>query len=181
MQWSIQHITSSPRFPYGNVHAEKAVYIIKQIYQKANGIKLALLLLKTTPITNKNGTVHDAPTNMFFGRQLKAHLPMFWCQKYLNTCTENDSGADFEVPSKYGIGQNVWIKLELNTKWVPGKIMQVLPNQSYLVSVSDGCSFRRNEHHITRRPGAKSSNVPQLPHLPHEQPQSYNLRPRKNL
>ena len=29
MQWSIQHVTSSPRFPHGNAHAEKAVGIIK--------------------------------------------------------------------------------------------------------------------------------------------------------
>ena len=41
MQWSIQHITSSPRFPHGNTHAEKAVHIVKQIYQKANDITLA--------------------------------------------------------------------------------------------------------------------------------------------
>ena len=77
MQWSIQHIISSPRFPHGNAHAEKAVHVIKQIYEKANDVKLALLLLKTTPITNKSGTVHDAPASVFFGRQLKAHLPMF--------------------------------------------------------------------------------------------------------
>ena len=59
------------------------------------------------------------------------------------------TGANFEVPSKYSIGQNVWIKLEPNTKWVPGMIAQFLPNQSYIVSLSDGCSVRRNEHHIT--------------------------------
>ena len=29
---------------------------------------------------------------------------MFWCQKYLNTCIEDDFGANCEVPSKYGIG-----------------------------------------------------------------------------
>ena len=46
MQWSFQHITLSPRFPHGNAHAEKAVHVIKQIYQKANDVKLALLLLK---------------------------------------------------------------------------------------------------------------------------------------
>ena len=29
MDWSIQHVTSSPRFPHGNAHAEKAVGIVK--------------------------------------------------------------------------------------------------------------------------------------------------------
>ena len=47
MQWSIQHVMLSPRFPHGNAHAEKAVHIVKQIYAKADDIKLALLLLKT--------------------------------------------------------------------------------------------------------------------------------------
>ena len=53
MQWAIQHITSSPHFPHGNAHAEKAVHVVKQIYEKAVDVKLALLLLKTTPIANK--------------------------------------------------------------------------------------------------------------------------------
>ena len=30
MQWSIQHITSSPRFPHGNAHAETVMHIVKQ-------------------------------------------------------------------------------------------------------------------------------------------------------
>ena len=53
MDWSIQHVTSSPRFPHGNAHAEKAVGIIKQIYEKCQDVKLGLLLLKTMPITNQ--------------------------------------------------------------------------------------------------------------------------------
>ena len=52
MQWAIQHITSSPCFPHGNAHGEKAVHVVKQIYEKAKDVKLALLLLKTTPISN---------------------------------------------------------------------------------------------------------------------------------
>ena len=76
MQWAIQHVTSSPHFPHGNAHAEKAVHVVKQIYEKAEDVKLALLLLKTTPILNKTGTIYDAPATMFYGRQLKAHMPI---------------------------------------------------------------------------------------------------------
>ena len=65
MTWSIQHITLSPQFLHGNAHAEKAVHIVKQIYAKADDVKLALLLLKMTPIANKSGTIYDAPTNVF--------------------------------------------------------------------------------------------------------------------
>ena len=53
MRWSIHHITSSPHFPHGNAHAEKAVHVVKQIYMKADDVKLALLLLKMMPITNQ--------------------------------------------------------------------------------------------------------------------------------
>ena len=52
MTWSIHHITLSPRFPHGNAHAEKVVHIVKQVYLKADDIKLALLLLKMMPIVN---------------------------------------------------------------------------------------------------------------------------------
>ena len=143
MQWLIQHITSSPRFLHGNAHTEKAVHIVKQIYHKVSDIKLALLLLKTTPISNRSGTIQDPPASVFFGRWLKAHLPIFQCHKLLNTCNDNDKCANPEVPSKYGKGQSDLVKLDPNTKWMPGKIEQVLPNQSYVVTMSDGHTFQR--------------------------------------
>ena len=65
MTWSIQHITLSPQFLHGSAHAEKAVHIVKQIYAKADDVKLTLLLLKMTPIANKSGTIYDAPANVF--------------------------------------------------------------------------------------------------------------------
>ena len=74
MRWSIQHITSSPHFPHGNAHAENAVHVVKQIYMKADDVKLALLLLKMTPISNNKKVVQEAPANLFYGRQLKALL-----------------------------------------------------------------------------------------------------------
>ena len=81
MDWSIQHVTSSPRFPHGNAHAEKAVGIIKQIYERCQDVKLGLLLLKTTPITNQNQS-HVAPCNSFYGHTLKAHLPLYWSRNW---------------------------------------------------------------------------------------------------
>ena len=76
MRWSIHHITSSPHFPHGNAHAEKAVHVVKQIYMKADDVKLALVLLKMTPISNNKNVVQDAPTKLFYRCQLKAHLPV---------------------------------------------------------------------------------------------------------
>ena len=148
MKWSIHHVTSSPCFPYGNAHAEKAVHIVKQIYMKADNVKLDLLLLKMTPITNQTNVVQDAPARLFYGRQLKAHLPIK-C-KPVNTYSFDDGAtSEVPIPSKYSVGDNVWTKLDANTKQMPGKIEQVLPNQSYSIRLMDGHIFRRNKHHIT--------------------------------
>ena len=138
---------------------------------------MALLLLKTTPIAYTDEHVRDAPANFFFGRKIKAHIPI----KHYKILV-HDENATFEVPSKYRIDQDVWIKLDPNTKWVPGKIEQVLPNQSYEVVLRDGHIFRCNEHHITlKQQGAKWQNLPHVPPLPQlPQPvQPYNLRSRK--
>ena len=97
MKWSILHIILSPQFPHGNARAEKAVHVVKQIYLKASDVKLALLLLKMTPIANQSNFVQDAPANLLFGCQLKAHLPIR-CHKQ-NTCNFDD-GATSEVSSK---------------------------------------------------------------------------------
>ena len=91
MDWSICHITSSPRYPQGNTHAEKAVGMVKQLYQRCDDVKLGLLLLKTTPISNqKDDPTIKAPCHSFYGCQLKAHLPLYRSanfQTYENTCT----------------------------------------------------------------------------------------------
>ena len=92
---------------------------------------------------------------------------------------DDDVTSEVEVPSKYNIGEEIWVKLDSNSKWMPGKIEQVLPNQSYTIKMVDGRIFRRNEHHITvRRQGAKwpKTSTPVL----QQQQCSYNLRPRKN-
>ena len=66
MDWSIHHITSSPRYPQGNGMAEKAVGIVKELYSKCDDIKLGLLLMKTTPVSNQCHRF-QAPANVFFG------------------------------------------------------------------------------------------------------------------
>ena len=108
--------------------------------------KLALLLLKTTPISNNKKLIQEAPANLFYGCQLKAHLPV----KRKPAVIQNlDDDTTSEVPSKYSVGEEVWVKIDTNTKWMPGKIDQVLPNQSYTIKIMDGRIFRRNEHHVT--------------------------------
>ena len=53
---------------------------------------------------------------------------------------------------------------------------QILPNQSYVINLSDGHTFHQNEHHITRR---LSCIKPRATSEANETSYSYNLRPRK--
>ena len=180
MDWSIQHLMSSPRFPHGNAHTEKAVGIVKELYTKCHHVKLGLLLLKTSPVTNGHHSF-QAPANVFFGCQLKANLPLYHPRTSQNTCTldaENSAGSDInDIPSKFQIDQDIWVKVDPNTKWMAGKISQILPYQSYKVELSDGHIFQRNQHHITKwqsclKPSMNSEAAPES--------HSYNLRSRKN-
>ena len=177
MDWSIHHITSSVRYPQGNGMAEKAVGIVKELYAKCDDVKLGLLLMKTTPVSNQCHNF-QAPANVFFGHQLKANLPIY---RQFDTCTldAKSEGAESanDVLSKYKVNQDVWVKVDPHTKWMAGKISQILPNQSYVVELTDGHVFRRNEHHITKRQGClKPSTDFQADPDSH----SYNLRSRKN-
>ena len=52
--------------------------------------------------------VQDAPANLFFGRRIKAHVPI----KHHKILVNYDKNATPEVPSKYDVDQDVWIKLD---------------------------------------------------------------------
>ena len=62
--------------------------------------------------------------------------------------------------SKYRNHDLVWCKLDPNTKWKPGKIIEVLPNKSYVIILEDNHEFRRNEHHITGQHPCNGANLP---------------------
>ena len=73
----------------------------------------------------------------------------------------------------------IWCKVDPNTKCKPGHIVNVLPNQSYLIELDDGRQFRRNEHHITGRHPCNGTKLPDDIKTSSDQSASlYNLRPR---
>ena len=78
----------------------------------------------------------------------------------------------------------MWVKLDPHTKWMQGKVQQVLPNQSYNVYLMDGHIFRFNEHHITSwqsgKPKENRNKMAKADQTEHEQQHSYNLRQRKS-
>ena len=62
-RWNFKHSTSSPRYPRGNAHAEKAVQAVKSVYEKSSDKLLGMLALKTTPIVDPE--FKDSPDNIF--------------------------------------------------------------------------------------------------------------------
>ena len=159
--------------------------MVKELYECCQDVKLGVLLLKTTPISNQKGDqAAKAPCHSFYGHQLKAHLPLYRSANFQtsgNTCkldakTEGAENVN-DIPSKFNINQSIWVKLDTNTKkWECGKIVEVLPNRNYTVKLNDGHIFRRNEHHLTRRLGCiKHRTTSEADNAQH----TYNLHPRK--
>ena len=93
------------------------------------------------------------------------------------SCTETEGAESAnDIPSKYNINQNIWVKIDTNTKrWEPGKVIEILPNRSYTVKLTDGHIFRRNEHHLTKRIGCIKHRTTSEA----DNTKTYNLRPRK--
>ena len=55
----------------------------------------------------------------------------------MNTRSQNSAKIEIsDSPSKYQVDQDVWVKVDPNTKWMAGKISQILSNQSYKVELS---------------------------------------------
>ena len=68
--WNFTHVTSSPRYPKGNAHAEKAVGMVKQIYNCCEDPLFGMLILKTVPLLD----VKELPDKIFFGQSLHTNL-----------------------------------------------------------------------------------------------------------
>ena len=175
-KWNIVHVTLSSRYPQGNSHIEKAIQSVKAIHEKCHNVKMGLLMLKTTLVVS--GHDHKAPAETFFKHQLKANVPIFG-----STQQASDHNRDEQpmMTSKFRNHDAIWCKVNPNIKWRPGHIIDVLPNQSYLIELEDGRQFRKNEHHITGhhlhpRNGAKPPDDIKM--SPEQSYNSYNLRPR---
>ena len=75
-RWSFIHTTSSPRYAQSNGFAERMVQTVKNTLRKAKmddlDPDLALLCLRTTPISNKI----RSPMELLMSRKGKANLPV---------------------------------------------------------------------------------------------------------
>ena len=133
--WNFTHITSSPRYPKGNAHAEKAVGMVKQIYNHCEDPLYGMLILKTVPLLD----VKESPDKIFFGWSLHTNLPKpsMVHTEYKDRYINQDQNTQGNMPStcNFVVNDPVWIKLNEDLPWKKGVIAKVHDHQSYTVQV----------------------------------------------
>ena len=131
--WNFTHITSSPRYPKGNTHAEKAVGMVKQIYNRCEDPLYGMLILKTVPLLD----VKESPDKIFFGWSLHTNLPKpsMVHTEYKDRYINQDTQGNVPNTQNFVINDPVWIKLNEDLPWKKGVITKVHDHQSYTVQV----------------------------------------------
>ena len=71
LKWSFIHKTSSPYYPKGNAHAERAIGVIKEVSTKCGSdFLLGLLLDQATPLLSSN----KSPVELFLGCRIATNI-----------------------------------------------------------------------------------------------------------
>ena len=74
--WRFKHIMSSPHYAQSNGFIERAIQTVKLVLKKAESTnmdpELALLCVRTTPISNRIGS----PTELLYERRVNVNLPL---------------------------------------------------------------------------------------------------------
>ena len=149
-RWNFEHSTSSPRYPRGNAHAEKAVQAVKSVYEKSSDILIGMLALKTATIVDPE--FKDSPDNIFFGHQLCTTTPVVHRDhpKHLQCCLNQVRDMQQENRS-FKVGDSVWVKFSEDQTWMKAVVSQVLEHDPYVVETNEGRVLQRNVHHLTPR------------------------------
>ena len=122
------HVTSLPRYPKGNAHSERAVGMVKQIYNQCEDPLFGMLVLKTVPLLD----VKESPDKMFFGQSLHTDLPQpgmvnsGYEDRYIN----KEASGDIPSSRNFDVNDPVWIKLNEDLPWNKSVDVRVRDHQS---------------------------------------------------
>ncbi|XP_062621337.1 uncharacterized protein K02A2.6-like [Saccostrea cucullata] len=155
-EWGIKHVTSSPNHQRANGKAESAVKIMKHLIMKCDKESTdqfeALLEQRNTPRQDTG----LSPCEMMFGRHTRTKLPKL--DRHKTSSNRKRQQRKKSVKRYYDRtahektqlkkNQNVFFERKSNEKWILGKIVDCLHNQTYIVQSEDGTTYRRNRLHI---------------------------------
>lgn len=162
-EWNFDLETISPHHSCSNGLAEKAVGIVKKMFQKAEldrqDINLYLLNYRNSPVAN----LEYSPAQLLFSRNLRSKLPISShdlkpkiiqdpkiCSKVGQTETYNKTSLKQETV--FSQKDDVWVQNIKLKIWEPARIVKVLNHRSYLVKMMNtGKLFRRNAHYLRKR------------------------------
>ena len=152
------HITSSPLYPQSNGLAENAVKRAKHLLEKLDGnwSKFQIALAEHNKDPRADGF---SPATLFFQRELKGSLPVLPDRTELSISTGESRRRDAAANAKarYDETSNPLSPLQLNDnvvvreddRWdVYGKITEVKPKRSYVITKTDGTNIIRNRGRI---------------------------------
>ena len=125
MEWSFVHKMSSPHYPKGNAHAERAVGIVKEVYTKCkDNFLLVLLVHHTTPLLYMKSKLN--PAELFFGHRLASNLPIIHSSNPELVAEQqplDDSSRTRNV--NFEPGDSVWVCLSpIENSWKQGIIIR---------------------------------------------------------
>ncbi|UYV76768.1 K02A2.6-like [Cordylochernes scorpioides] len=144
-EWSLKHITSSPRFPQSNRFIEAIIKKIKQSLKKEEDCYLTLQAYRTMPL--ESGVITD---DKILGLQSLARKRE---KRMINQKPLYDKRHDVHSLPQLQHGDSVWIR----DQRVEGEVLHKSQEpRSYWVQTPQG-KVRRNRLHLTRLPTTEST------------------------
>ena len=117
------------------VHTEKAVGMVKQIYNCCEDPLYGMLILKTVPLLD----VKESPDKIFFGQSLHANLPKLGIvhTEYEDRYINQDQSTQGNIPNtcNFVVNDPVWITLNKDLPWKKGVVTKVHDLHSYTPQV----------------------------------------------
>lgn len=166
LQYNIKFQFSSPRYPQSNGLSEKAIGISKNILMRlyeaydVQSYQYHILEYNTTPVAG----MKLAPSELFFGRQIKTRIPISDTRLVRNSIAEEHVEQTINQKKerqayyfnrtakkqpKLKSGDLVIFKKD-SKQWHYGTVVGIVNDSSYIIRDMMGKFFRRNRRHLAK-------------------------------
>ena len=161
LEWSFIHKTSSPYYPKGNLYAERAVGVVKEIYSKCKDkFLLGLLVHWSTPLLYSNA---KSPAELFLGHKVGTNIPYVpFGTAALMQCSRNVDDHDHGKVCRFEPDEGDFCYVRVNPNenvWEKGLVIRKVVGvpDSYVVE-ADGHRYHQNKYDLTLVPPSADSD-----------------------